>query len=118
MTEITSLADQLKETIRQQKSSQEAKVKLHQKSLEVDRPLNEEKKDAELFFQLLLAFQVEGQEKVMIRLDSKTVQLLKRLKLATNVDMTKIIVFSLHQLFDANPWLHAHISKLLNQNEL
>lgn len=122
MSKIKSLADQLKSKLEEQKDVSEEKnngVVKENKSLVTPKKTRGAEANTKLI-QSLQDFQMEGQEKILIRLDKKTLHLLKRLKLATNIDMTRVIVFALHHFLISNPGLNQHISQTLNNmtNEL
>lgn len=125
MNEIKTLADQLREQIR----SGEGESILPEKKdglvetivlVKPKRPLKAVINDtrAAVFFAGLEAFRLNGTEKSLIRLDSKTMNLLKRIKLAKGIDMNKFIVYSLHQYLDQHPWIAAHIQETLKNSEL
>ncbi len=123
MNEIKSLADQLRE-------------KLRTGETESDRPTAKEKAEPALpteprkppkrsvndrkvaeFFKAIDAFKLEGAEKSLIRVDSRTMNLLKRIKLAKGVDMNRFIVYALHQYIGQHPWLPKHIQETLKNSE-
>ena len=52
------------------------------------------------------------------RLDSKTISLLNGFKLATGIDMNKVISFSIDAFFASNPELKKYIKHTLNNIEL
>jgi len=52
------------------------------------------------------------------RLDKRTVQLLNRLKLASGLDMNRVIAFALAQLFDRHPEIKKFIKSSLENFEL
>jgi len=52
------------------------------------------------------------------RLNTRTVQLLNRLKLASGLDMNRVIAFALHQLFEQHPEIKKFIKTSLENFEL
>ncbi|WGQ08973.1 hypothetical protein QG516_20890 [Pedobacter gandavensis] len=125
MNEIKTLADQLREQIRSGESESilpEKKDDLVETIVlaKPKRPLKAVINDAQaaVFFAGLEAFRLNGTEKSLIRLDSKTMNLLKRIKLAKGIDMNRFIVYSLHQYLDQHPWIAAHIQETLKNSEL
>lgn len=123
MNEIKSLADQLREKLRTgetEKDRPTAKEKA-QPALPTElrkppkRSVNDRK--AAEFFQAIDAFKLEGTEKSLIRVDSRTMNLLKRIKLAKGVDMNRFIVYALHQYIGQHPWLPKHIQETLKNSE-
>lgn len=125
MNEIKSLADQLREKLRNGET--ENPQPKEQKQVAKPPPVEKRKKppktasnetEAQAFFQALESFQLEGTEKSLIRVDSRTMNLLKRIKLAKGIDMNRFIVYSLHQYLGQHPWLAAHIQETLKKTEL
>ena len=123
MNEIKSLADHLREKRRtgetesdrrtaEEKTAQGAPTKPRKPP---KRPVNDRK--AVEFFQAIDAFKLEGTEKSLIRVDSRTMNLLKRIKLAKGVDMNRFIVYALHQYIGQHPWLPKHIQETLKNSE-
>jgi len=125
MNEIKSLADQLREKLRSGET-ENPRAK-EQKQVPTPPPPERPKKppkatineaEAQAFFQALESFQLEGTEKSLIRVDSRTMNLLKRIKLAKGIDMNRFIVYSLHQYLAQHSWLAAHIQETLKKTEL
>lgn len=122
MSEIKTLADQLRETIR----SQEHPVAEAPPPDKSTKPGSSPKKrkpvvpdeEASAFFEAIAGFEIDGTEKSMIRVDSRTLNLLKRMKLAKGIDMNKFIVYSLHQYLAQHPWLAEYITETLKNQEL
>lgn len=123
MNEIKSLADQLREKLRTGETESEwptAKDKTAQGPPTKPRkpPKRfEDDQNATEFFQAIDAFKLEGTEKSLIRVDSRTMNLLKRIKLAKGVDMNRFIVYALHQYIGQHPWLPKHIQETLKNSE-
>lgn len=125
MNEIKTLADQLREQIRSGEtgSSHLENKDGHAETIVLAKPKKPPKAvvndtQAAAFFSGFDAFRLEGTEKSLIRLDTKTMNLLKRIKLAKGIDMNKFIVYSLHQFLQQHPWLPAHIQETLKNSEL
>ncbi|MEN5057143.1 hypothetical protein [Sphingobacterium kitahiroshimense] len=125
MNEIKSLADQLREKLRS--GEPEMAQPKEQKRIVKPPPVEKRKKPpkaaadearVQAFFQALESFQLEATEKSLIRVDSRTMNLLKRIKLAKGIDMNRFIVYSLHQYLAQHPWLAAHIQETLKKTEL
>lgn len=122
MNEIKSLADRIRNELRSgetENKAQEAKNKegppdpgKRQKKLSPDEL------KADQFFQAILSFQVETTEKSLIRVDKKTMNLLKRIKLTKGVDMNRFIVYCVHQYIAQHPWLANHINETLKNTAL
>jgi|SRR5690606_4000939 len=120
MNEIKSLADQLREKLRNgEKGSGEQEKTL----ASLSKPKKPPKKPsadsgkAEAFFRAIDGFKLEGTEKSLIRVDRRTMHLLKRMKLAKGIDMNRFIVFALHRFIEQHPWLPEHIQETLKNAE-
>jgi len=55
---------------------------------------------------------------VHVRFDEKTAQLLNHFKMATGVEITKLVAFSVHSLFQSNPELKSIIKQFIKKIEL
>lgn len=125
MNEIKSLADQLRERMRTGETEIKASPPAKEKSVgpaSDARPKKPPKtpatgQKAEAFFRDIEAFKIEVTEKSMIRVDARTVNLLKRIKLVKGIDMNRFIVYALHQYLSQHPWLPGHIQETLKKSE-
>ena len=120
MSQIKSLAEQLKYKLEEQRGIAGAKdaEKLpaeKQKEKPERNTSSTEAKRISAFLSALRDFNMDGQEKMLIRLDKRTVAQLKQLKIATNIDMTRVIAFALYQFLKTHPWLNTYISQTLKQ---
>ncbi|MGO3108117.1 hypothetical protein [Sphingobacterium sp. JB170] len=124
MNEIKSLADQLREKLRtgeMDKSPPPAKEKKITDPPAAGVPkkppkVSDRHQKADAFFAAIEAFRPELSEKSMIRVDARTLHLLKRMKLAKGVDMNRFIVYALHQYLGQHPWLAEHIQETLKNS--
>jgi len=120
MNNIKSLADQIREKIKseevQENTLQVEKSLSPVKSTKVKSNVNS--KSSEEFFQSVDEYQLVGSEKMLIRLDSKTTNLLKHLKLTMGIDMNKFIAFGLHSFLEEHAWLPAYVKEKLKNAEL
>jgi len=120
MSEIKSLADQLKSRLEEQKGLSERTLPVESDGKKTDANDSKAKKPAvdnkrlRSFLSALEDFNMDGQEKILIRIDKRTMSKLRQLKTASNIDMTRVIVFSLHQFLKSHPWLNEYISQTLN----
>ena len=118
MSKIKSLAEQLKSKLEEQKGVWPKS----QKDLSTDKPITTETSSSTVIDSKRLAklieslrdFPMEGQEKILVRLDKRSMNMLRRFKVASNIDMTRVIVFSLHLFLKSHPWLNQYISQTLN----
>ncbi len=111
MSEIKTLADQLRSKINGQAVPNEAPVKLKR----------EKKKPPDIpeILELLRAYDNRQHKSLMhIRFDTQTVQTMNQFKMATGVDVTKLVAFSVQQLFQQHPELKVMIKQYIQQLEL
>ncbi|MFD2285964.1 hypothetical protein GJU39_01355 [Pedobacter petrophilus] len=118
MSKIKSLADQLKSKLEEQKEESKILLVKTSSSAPFDKKVGSKEivvdaKQLDSFLSSLREYNMDGQEKILIRIDKRTLNLLKQLKTACNIDMTRVIVFSLHQYLKAHPWLNQYISQTL-----
>jgi len=129
MTAIRSMADELREKMRQQgsgtdeaiaPSKSEAEVQAEQRpgKKKQGKPPPQQTAELETLFSELTAYELSGNEKLLIRLDSRTVFLLKQLKVTKGVDMNKLIAYSLEAFFKERPQLVNYIKATLQTIEL
>ena len=118
MSKIKSLAEQLKSKLDEEKGSP-APPPYNEDCKKSSLKKNEAKPSADprriaKVIESLQGFPMDGQEKILIRLDKRSMNLLRGFKVASNVDMTRVIVFSLHQFLKSQSWLNEYISQTLN----
>lgn len=129
MTAIRSLADELREKMRQQPGAEkpEPEKPTQAQVTSQDKPLKKksgkpppEKPPTELetVFAELTAYELTGNEKLLIRLDGRTVFMLKQLKVTKGIDMNKLIAYSLDAFFKERPELINYIKSSLQTIEL
>lgn len=122
MSDIKSLADELREKIR----SQDVKNTLTPERVEEDivekakrpRSFNAADKEISALFNALDGYELCGSDKMLIRLDTRTTNLLKQLKLAKGIDMNKFIAYSLNNFLEQHPWLSSYIKETLKNTDL
>lgn len=121
MNEIKSLADKLRNELRNVESEKIQPVKntdTEHTERKKQKKQSTDQQKADLFFEAILSFQVETTEKSLIRVDSKTMNLLKRIKLTKGVDMNRFIVYCVHQYLGQHPWLTNYINEILKNTAL
>lgn len=129
MTKIRSLADELREKMRQQPGIEESETEKQSQpnADKQDKPVKKkagkpppEKPSTELenLFAELTAYELTGNEKLLIRLDGRTVFMLKQLKVTKSIDMNKLIAYSLDSFFKERPELINYIKASLQTIEL
>ncbi|MGN7986500.1 MULTISPECIES: hypothetical protein [Pedobacter] len=115
--EITTMADALRKTISPQNvnlSNKDPVIKAKKPDVE-KKATNKET----LIIELIREFDCTGNTHMLHpRLNRHTVQLLNRLKLASGIDMNKVIAFALHRLFDQHPEIKKFIKTSLENFEL
>lgn len=108
MNEIRNLADELRESIREGGSKKSRTTgKIAKCSPELDALLD-----------AIALHEIQGKEKLFIRIDAKHNALLKQLKATSGLDMNKIIAYSLRSLFEHHPELIRYIKDSLKHLEL
>ncbi|QPH38661.1 hypothetical protein [Pedobacter endophyticus] len=121
MSEIKSLAEQLKSKLEEQKgvqliaSAEKRPVQKKKREKPDDSNSANEAKKISALLSALREFNMDGQEKILIRLDKRTVAQLKQLKVATNIEMIRVIAFALQDFLKSHPWLNDYISQTLKQ---
>src|ERR1700744_1211319 len=129
MTAIRSLADELREKMRRQPGAEkpEPEKQTHAQAASQNKPVKKkagkpppEKSPTELetLFAELTAYELTGNEKLLIRLDGRTVFMLKQLKVTKGIDMNKLIAYSLDAFFKERPELINYIKASLQTIEL
>lgn len=115
MSGIRSLADELRDSIRKERQPQTKEIPTEQP------PKDPPKKKAgtlERLLESILNHELTGQEKLLIRLDDRTVFLLKQLKVAKGIDMNKIISYSLQTFLKEHPELTGYIKEHIKTLDL
>ncbi|QPH38732.1 hypothetical protein [Pedobacter endophyticus] len=120
MSQIKSLAQQLKSKLEEQKGVpviNDAETSQAQKERDKpdDRYSVTDAKKISALLSALRDFNMDGQEKILIRLDKRTIAQLKQLKVATNIEMNRVIAFALQNFLKSHPWLNDYISQTLKQ---
>ena len=129
MTKIRSLADELREKMRQQPRIEEPEMQKQSQPTanNQDKPVRKKAGKPppenpsiglETLFAELTAYELTGNEKLLIRLDGRTVFMLKQLKVTKSIDMNKLIAYSLDSFFKERPELINYIKSSLQTIEL
>lgn len=122
MSDIKSLADELREKIRSQdKKNPVTPERVQEKSPENatrHASLKATDKQISTLFNALDAYELCGSDKMLIRLNTRTTNLLKQLKLAKGIDMNKFIAYSLQNFLEQHPWLSSYIKETLKNTDL
>lgn len=113
MTEIKTLADELREKIRNKEEKEDT-----QKPEKRKRAKSTCSKSLEELFNAIQSHQLSGHEKILIRLDDKTVFLMKQLKVSKGIDMNRLISYSIKTFLENTPELTEHIKQSLKNLEL
>ena len=106
MAEIKTLADEIRSQIKKpatEKKTKKTKVKID---------------DCDIL-KRLEAFDNSGfKNMVHVRFDEKTAQTLNHLKMATEVDLTKVVAFAVQDFFDRYPELKSIIKQFIQNSYL
>ncbi|WP_184549833.1 hypothetical protein [Mucilaginibacter sp. FT3.2] len=114
MTEIKSLADELRQKINQPAGtkSKDAVVK----KAKAEKPA---KLEIPPILEIIRAYDTSGfKNMVHVRFDAQTAQTMNHLKMATGIDVSKVVAFSVHELLRQNPELKTIIKQFIQNLEL
>lgn len=113
MNKIRSLADEIRETIKNDGATVPSTKNRTQKQIKksAEKPIDQ-------LLESILAYELNGTEKLLIRLDDRTVFLLKQLKIARSIDMNKLIAYSLQNFLLHHPELIQYIKENIKNIEL
>jgi ribosomal protein S10 len=110
MTKITSLADEIRSRIAQPPEAAQPEVK----KTKAKAPKTEA-----AILQLIRDYDNANHKSLVhVRFDEKTVQTLNHFKMATGVDVTRLVAFSVQQLFEQNPELKSIIKQFIQNVNL
>ena len=111
---IKTLADLLRNKIAEPSIGDEQKPPKIKKEPKTKINRNQE----EEILKSIRAHEYNGKNMLHPRLDDKTVRMLSQFKIATGVDMNKVIAFSINYLFAQNPELKQIIKTSLENFDL
>lgn len=108
MTKLTTLADEIRNRIAQPSPEQASEPK---------SPKARKPKVAEAeILQLIRNYDNANHKSLVhVRFDEKTTQTLNHFKMATGVDVTRLVAFSVKQLFEKHPELKAIIKQFIQE---
>lgn len=123
MKEIKSLADELRSKIATAttaaKDSEVVAAVVPSKKTGKVKAASKSPPDLPEILALIRAFDTSEHKNVLhVRFDPKTSQMLARFKMATGTEITKLIAFSVHHLFEQNPELKSIIKQFIQDLEL
>ncbi|RYG53162.1 MAG: hypothetical protein EOO01_05065 [Chitinophagaceae bacterium] len=104
---MKSLADQIREEMGRPKTKKEKSTKK-----------NVHKVESAILDALLTFDTSPNKSMVHVRFDERTVKTLNQFKLATNVDVTKLVAFAVQHLFETCPELKTIIKQYLINEQL
>jgi len=111
MGNIKSLADQIREELK----NPSAKNEKSEPSVKKTKPKTVE---SDLLTALMAYDNSLNKSMVHARFDEKTVKLMNQFKMATNIDVTKLVAFSVKHLFETYPELKQIIKQFIQNTEL
>lgn len=114
MSGIKSLADELRDSMRKERRPQTTDPP----SVEPKLTAKKKTETLEHLFESILNHELTGRERLLIRLDDKTIFLLKQLKVAKGIDMNKFIAYSLHLFLNNNPEISQYIKEHIKTLDL
>ena len=107
MENMKSLADQLRETLVKPTDKQAKKIRKAEKKLE-----------SAILETILTYDNSDNKSMVHTRFDKQTVRLMNQFKLATDVDVTKLVAFAVKHLFETYPELKIIIKQFFQNEDL
>lgn len=120
MSGIKTLADELRENIRKDGNAPTGPPDPQKIPTGPESKKDTPKKPdgTEELFARLQDFQLRGHERLFVRLDDRTVFLLKQLKAVKGIEMNKVIAFSLDQFLQQHPEIIQYIKENIKTIEL
>jgi len=121
MNEIKSLADQLRSKIAKTvtRSPETAPEVVASKKTSKVRAASKSPPEVPDILKAIRDFNTTDNKNVLhVRFDHKTSQMLARFKMATAIEITKLIAFSVHHLFEQNPELKSIIKQFIQDLEI
>ena len=107
MTKITSLADEIRDKIAAEKAAPKRAVTAQIKVADV------------AILAAIEAYDNSGHKSMVhVRFDAQTVKTLNHFKMATGIDTTKLVAFSVQQLFAQHPELKSIIKQFIQNVSL
>lgn len=111
MTKITSLADEIRNRIAQPLAETQEQPK-------VTKTRKAKSEEAEIL-QLIRAYDNSNHKSLVhVRFDEQTAKTLNHFKMATGVEVTRLVAFAVKQLFEGNPELKATIKQFIQNMTL
>ncbi len=120
MNELRKLADQLRDEISvpEKSASKPVKAVSSKKRSSVDKSKPRDEQPMQILEQIKSYDNSNHKNMVHVRFDSSTSQLLNQFKMATNVDVTKLVAFAVQALFRGHPELKSIIKQSIQNLEL
>ena len=108
MTKITTLADEIRSKIAQEGPKKQGKTKNRERKLP----------QAEIIRLIEAYDNSDHKSMVHVRFDEQTVQTMNHFKMATGVDVTRLVAFSVQRLFAEHPELKEMIKQFIQNVNL
>jgi hypothetical protein len=120
MENMKSLADQLREELVKPKVKQEKKeIQAGGEKAVKPEKKKKQKELAPAIMEAILNYDNSiNKNMVHVRFDEKTVRTMNQFKMATQVDVTKLVAFAVKYLFDTCPELKLIIKQFIQNTEL
>ncbi|NHA02525.1 hypothetical protein G7092_01890 [Mucilaginibacter sp. HC2] len=111
MTKITTLADEIRNRIAQPQAEKAEQAK-------AAKAMKTHAEEAQIL-QLIRAYDNSNHKSLVhVRFDEKTARTLNHFKMATGIDVTRLVAFAVKQLFEGNPELKAIIKQFIQNMTL
>ncbi|MFC0513141.1 hypothetical protein ACFFGT_02980 [Mucilaginibacter angelicae] len=114
MENMKSLADQLREQL--------VKPAVREEKVSAEKPgkkVKSKAKEEAAIITAILAYDTSGNKSMVhARFDEKTVRTMNQFKMATGIDVTRLVSFAVKHLFDTCPELKTTIKQFIQNTEL
>jgi len=114
MNDIKSLADQLRSSIASPSAGPESKASAEGKP----KKQNKATSTPAILKEIRDYDNADHKNMVHVRFDKKTAQLLSHFKMATGIDLTKLIAFSVRRLLTQHPEIKSIVQQYIKNLEL
>ncbi|WP_316738455.1 hypothetical protein [Pedobacter aquatilis] len=113
MDSIKSLADELRQNIKEREGASPQKIA--KIGAEAKTPISSK---IEKKLNTIRACEITGEQKIMIRLDQSTLDIIRAFKMVSGIEMTRLIVFSLRAYIEDNPWVVEYIKEEIKNKKI
>lgn len=113
MTGIKSMADQLRESMKTGSNQDVGK-----KTVQEKKKVSKVPREVSGLIAEIKKFELTGDDKLLVRLDQRTLFMMKQLKISDGIDMNRLIAYGIQQFFSSNPQLIKYIKENIKTIDL